>query len=126
MSCVLSLEDRRFHDNILTLISSSHCLHPSVLHPRCHTIESFIPAVKLPCSSRPASSWPKKRIAQNSSADATNARHLEKPAIPRRTRRTPPLAGQTSVWTTSLLGKGFTAYRVIHISLCTFRHLHLL
>jgi len=34
------------------------------------------------------------RIAQDTSADATNARHLEKYVGPRRTRRVQPIAGR--------------------------------
>ena len=44
------------------------------------------------------------QIAQVSSADVTNARHLEKPIAPRRTL---PLTTRVSVWTTLLLEKGF-------------------
>ena len=44
------------------------------------------------------------RIAQPSPADATGARRLEKPVIPRHTRRTWPYAvGIMSCWETSLI-----------------------
>ena len=44
---------------------------------------------------------------------------LEKPVIPRRIRRTQPLTGQTSIWTTPLLGRALAGYRMIQDSFRT-------
>src|SRR5260221_3000921 len=87
------------------------------LHPCCHLIEAFPLAAKSLCLLCPSSLLPKKQIAQHSSADATNACHLEKPIYPHCACCTWPLAGQTSVWTTPLLGKGLSMNRVIYVPL---------
>ena len=48
-----------------------------------------------------------------------HAQH-RKPAVPRSTRRSRPLASRASTWTTSLFRKDFTVYRRIRVSFICF------
>ena len=79
-------------------------------------IEPFLEVVKLLYLLCPTSPLPKKWITQDLSANATNACHFNKAIV----------VGQTSVWTTLLLGRIIAVYRVIqdpfhtfHISFCS-------
>jgi hypothetical protein len=87
-----------------------HLLSPSfslILHRHCHTIDTFPLTANFPFIA-PEFLRPKTQIAQDSSATATRAHHLENPIGARLTSCTDPRRS----WATSLLGRVLTVHTV--------------
>ena len=103
---------RKAKPNVFSLspsLSRTSCLQPFVFHPHHHTIDTFLLTAKsLPLVAPKTPVAENSRILQVSSADVTNAQHLEKPGAP----RSSPLATQASVWTPPPFRKGFGLIQV--------------
>jgi len=79
------------------------------------TIDPFFFTAEFPCSSRPSPHGRRPNLCRPTS----HAPH-RKPAVPRSTRRSRPLANRASVWATSLFRRGFTLYTLIQVSFVCF------
>ena len=90
------------------------CLQPIVAHPRFHTIPFPFPS-RAPLLVAPQSLRPKTRRSPIPRWPTSQARPPRKDPAPRSTRRPRPTA--------SLLGKGFTIYRLIQTTFRMFLYL---